>query len=818
MFAQSSIEGGGIPVQPVQSGDDADSKTPYSGSFTLKLIGPTGPIMSLFGDNSNNNSPPITTTKAHFTFNLEKGLNIFPIDESGHGGEKTEFQRQGDIKITYTTTKIIPYGNDCNEILKQSNTIDRQITIVYVNNKPYLSNLGLYDDTITPSVTFQPLKPNGCNGLSDNNPASIVSNPFVPVNQMPIPGSKSFEGKSDDGFDYEIQISIAGQYPDPCINNKDPKMSHYGKGKWNFDYGYMNGEGLVLKNINIDKQHLFDSISVPHFKLDTGNGKSVYVGFCSDKDPLLTIFSKDIIVDSESGVSHSMDDDTIGWTFKKQFTGENGLKGLLTITYMISFRLQPTTNCELSSWPCYSFLPQVFVDWRGDSNSQPKITVTAYYKLDYGSGVGFVVTKDYDNWFGATVGNTGDQKIQTTEAKFNAVTNGKAGQIDNIHTVHKNQGVFIPGCRYIVKYDCVHMHWRWSASTFPARIDPLIDPIFGDPKPENLRGTPYLVAGQTINLYLVKYHPGEENPDDPSILVNGEEIADAPITSGTTGCFQCVLESADHSIVWYVATSTADQGSSAVFFGHGFFVLDTVPHSLTHSTLSTQEDSDKSANNNLQDNSINSNNTSLSSFSLPPSSSAILSNKNQQDNNNITSSNTTSSSNTPPSLPPSSSSSSNILSRANGFVPINLIGADLTMQIPKNWFEKKFDGKSVSFCSDSDCHSANMTIDVQTYNPTHGSYFSSVNDLPQRVFNGVLYSEKLSGLQILQIRSLGNNHQNVLFSFHDPVSGQDAVGLGVHLIGNGHLYVIHFVATKETWNTFTPIIQYITSTWHYNRR
>ncbi len=154
----------------------------------------------------------------------------------------------------------------------------------------------------------------------------------------------------------------------------------------------------------------------------------------------------------------------------------------------------------------------------------------------------------------------------------------------------------------------------------------------------------------------------------------------------------------------------------------------------------------------------------------------------------------------------------------NGFVAINLKGADLTMQIPKNWFEKKFDGRSISFCSDSDCHRANMTIDVQTYNPTPGSYFSSVNDLPQKVFNGVLYSERLSGLQILQIQQLENNHQNVLFRFYDPVSGQDAVGLGVHLIGNGHLYVIHFVATKETWNSFTPIVQHITSTWHYNTR
>ncbi len=84
------------------------------------------------------------------------------------------------------------------------------------------------------------------------------------------------------------------------------------------------------------------------------------------------------------------------------------------------------------------------------------------------------------------------------------------------------------------------------------------------------------------------------------------------------------------------------------------------------------------------------------------------------------------------------------------------------MQIPKNWFEKKFDGRSASFCSDSDCHSSNMAIDVQTYNPTSGSYFSSVNDLPQKVFNGVLFSERLSSLQILHIRPLENNPRCII--------------------------------------------------------
>ena len=43
--------------------------------------------------------------------------------------------------------------------------------------------------------------------------------------------------------------------------------------------------------------------------------------------------------------------------------------------------------------------------------------------------------------FGGTV--PGFIQPQVREAKFNAVNEGKPGDIDNIHDMHKNQGIFL---------------------------------------------------------------------------------------------------------------------------------------------------------------------------------------------------------------------------------------------------------------------------------------------------------------------------------------------------------------------------------------
>jgi hypothetical protein len=81
-----------------------------------------------------------------------------------------------------------------------------------------------------------------------------------------------------------------------------------------------------------------------------------------------------------------------------------------------------------------------------------------------------------------------------------------------------------------------------------------------------LRGTPYLVPRQTIDIAVVKFNPGEDNPDDPFTLVNGEQIA---VETGLSGSPHSLLD-AFHPVVWYVAS--VNNEDTDTFFRHGLFV------------------------------------------------------------------------------------------------------------------------------------------------------------------------------------------------------------------------------------------------------
>ena len=69
------------------------------------------------------------------------------------------------------------------------------------------------------------------------------------------------------------------------------------------------------------------------------------------------------------------------------------------------------------------------------------------------------------------------------------------------------------------------MHWRWKPNLADVLIDSETDQSI-DPK---LAGTPYLVPGQTIDIGIVQFKPGEQPPmvvnnADPLSLVSGETI------------------------------------------------------------------------------------------------------------------------------------------------------------------------------------------------------------------------------------------------------------------------------------------------------
>jgi hypothetical protein len=368
----------------------------------------------------------------------------------------------------------------------------------------------------------------------------------------------------------------------------------YRKGPWQFLYGVYKGQGLFVRHLSANSNPLLDSLSVPHFKIDYGEGKSKIIRFCNDQTLEPRIFSEV----NPAGKKY----DRLGWGFERVMN-EPDLKGVLRVNYDIIIRTDPVSNCEPGENVCYRFIPLVSFSWKQppfpsscsveqlkNCTIQQQIPqkfskFTAFYKLDYGDESGLVSVRDY-NFNLANVAIVGLQKFIPTENKFQAVINGRQGQTDNFHNAHLGQEVFLPGCRNS-NGDCLHMHLRWGDMT--PTIDPLVFPITDSPvcytdAPStspctSYEGEPYLVPGQTIDIALVKYSPQEAFPTDPTALVNGENIGSTKTKTqfiqgrdGPRAYYFHTLGSSYHPVMWY--TASASNTDRNEFFGHGMFVLD----------------------------------------------------------------------------------------------------------------------------------------------------------------------------------------------------------------------------------------------------
>ena len=347
-----------------------------------------------------------------------------------------------------------------------------------------------------------------------------------------IPPKNPFIGYSIEGYNYddvsksEVDTLVKNNYAnfnipmfDPCTTNEKPIMHHYNVDIWSFDFGIINGQGLVIKNIKANNQHLFNSISIPHIKIEYGEGlkQSKILRFCGSNDPSTTIFGKPIMEMIHTIKPHET---KLSWDFTKEIReGKNGLNTNIKIYYNIYPSKAPKKNCEISHTECYRFIPELRISQShpsSDITTKP-IRYTAYYKLDFGPNIGLAATKDASYFLTMLATNLGRQSMVTKELQFNAVKNGQQGLFDNIHTAHPTQSINIPGCRLYSMYDCVHMHWRWPDIKLGGKVDPMVLPGWpgkDSPVEEKLRGTPYLVSNSedttNLDIAIVKFKPGEE--------------------------------------------------------------------------------------------------------------------------------------------------------------------------------------------------------------------------------------------------------------------------------------------------------------------
>jgi hypothetical protein len=77
--------------------------------------------------------------------------------------------------------------------------------------------------------------------------------------------------------------------------------------------------------------------------------------------------------------------------------------------------------------------------------------------------------------------------------------------------------------------------------------------------------------------------------------------------------------------------------------------------------------------------------------------------------------------------------------------------------------------------------------------------------------DGIIRGERPAQLQNIQELQFGPIFATTKFTSHNANSGQDFIGTGVYLIANDRVYVVHFISTKELWNAFAPLADYISN-------
>ncbi len=390
-----------------------------------------------------------------------------------------------------------------------------------------------------------------------------------------------------------------------CLRDATTSLPYaYQQGPWSFNVEEVNRDGLVLKNIAAKGISSLEILSTPKFKLNYGNNRNLVVEFDEQND-LHNHNSIGIKRDALRGK------DTLFWDFERRFN-QPELQGTLCVSYDMVVRWNAEKNCEGTNRDCYSLVPKVSFKWIDESGSQQSLAkVTAYYKEDFGKQ-GLTRTSDEDNLLNFGLHTFGLQPVITSEVAFSAIVNGNKGSYDNIHPARPKEQVTIPGCRD-TPLDCLHQHWRWSSIktpwlsglTFggiPPAVDPMREPSNNAIIAEALRGTPYLVPGQSIDVAIVKDNPSDPKPDTVNSLVNNENIAaisfkEIWVVDGFVSVpVPSEVQSAMDTVVWYIAS--VQNTDHAVFHRHGFFVVDdqqatnrgalvTVRNDLTNFTQSS---------------------------------------------------------------------------------------------------------------------------------------------------------------------------------------------------------------------------------------
>lgn len=350
---------------------------------------------------------------------------------------------------------------------------------------------------------------------------------------------------------------------DPTIPRPAPETINNQHG-WSMRVEVTDRDGLVVRDVRLGHRYMAEQISVPYYTLQTSafplqraelkpdsndaSARSRLVNYYVTSDVEKVVIEATYIVDRIPAASRSC----LHITQRYEFYDSNG------------------GACEPSATlPCSRFKPVVkyaFLGKNRETLQSINIVQRHHFQVDGTSRNAAATFRDCDDAPSAscfaTSGNPVFEKSINpilTEMFSPVIRNGQDLHAwDNFHQTRMNTidepGFDIlhlrrkPGCP-----ECVHVHWRWGAS---------LGAEFGG-------GSLLIPLGshQDLDFAVVRYHSGEEHPDNYiGLLDNHEAIAHAFTVSEDP-----IIRSYDPEDVVFYYAATGHQVQDAFFIHNGFF-------------------------------------------------------------------------------------------------------------------------------------------------------------------------------------------------------------------------------------------------------
>ncbi|HEX3183269.1 MAG TPA: hypothetical protein VHQ94_00660, partial [Pyrinomonadaceae bacterium] len=336
-------------------------------------------------------------------------------------------------------------------------------------------------------------------------------------------------------------------------------------------------DGLVLKDVMLGERYLAKKITVPYYNLQTsaysGRGELKPDSIEGDGTRRTRLVEYNVFEHSEKLVVEAV------YAIDKIPAASTSC---LFVTQRYEFFRQGVGGrCEPSgTLNCSRFQPKVsyrFFGQSGESLVSLNIPQLRHFQIDQNAKNSAGLFKDCEfdplpcvplpaDSLPGTFGFERKENPLWDEWYGDVVTNGKSlGVWDNIHTTQfdrVSEPVFCLTCVPDTVFvgagcpECMHSHWRWSASASD----------FEQFNHGNLINWPP-GSNQDFSFAVVKYRDIEEHPTDFTTLANSERIRTSN-TIYTPNLHRYEFSHPDEIAVWYSSTG---HRSHDIFYGFGLF-------------------------------------------------------------------------------------------------------------------------------------------------------------------------------------------------------------------------------------------------------